>query len=227
MIEKVVVAVMCSGCVVGAASSLGGGGSSSSGPSKPMVMPNLFNLTRPAAEAALRRAGYERDVSLDTSMCGSVVDGTIIERGRVCYQHPAPGASTGSKLPITLRVQDEDPWGGELSGGRRWLLMPDLAGTQVDKAREALRERGVTVEVQLAFVEEAGCAPNIVCRTYPEKLTRTDTTSDKVFYVGRPPDAPEPKPDAAKLDAPKPDTAKPDGTSKPAQPKQPNPGDLF
>ncbi len=53
---------------------------------------------------------------------------------------------------------------------------------------------------------DPSCKPNIVCRSFPEGMTRTDTTSDKVFYVGRSPVGP---------------------TVPPATPPQPSMGDAF
>ncbi|HEU0035552.1 MAG TPA: PASTA domain-containing protein [Kofleriaceae bacterium] len=157
-----------------------------SGPGRSVTMPNLFGMTRAEAEATLARLGFQKPLSIDDhSLCGSVVDGKIVELGRVCYQSPAPGQSTSTTLTSSVRIQTENPYGGTLPGGRTWFLMPNLVGQPVDAARAKLRELGyVTKDVKIAYVDD--CGPNLVCRTGPEPLTRTDTTSDKVFWVGRP-----------------------------------------
>jgi beta-lactam-binding protein with PASTA domain len=187
------------------------------------MMPNLVLMSREEAIAALRREGFSRDVNFDTSLCGSTVDNTtVVELGRVCYQTPAAGhqASTGS--PVSLRVQSENPWRGELGSGRFWFLMPDFAGTSLDAARAKLRGLGfVAKEPKISYVEEAGCRPNIVCRTSPDRFSRTDTTSDKLLFVGQPPPGPvdpsaKPSTGAAVPSAPSSKPAEPPPTTKPA-----------
>ncbi|MCW5808166.1 MAG: PASTA domain-containing protein [Deltaproteobacteria bacterium] len=177
-------------------------------PRRIVAMPDLTLMTRADAEEALRRAGFTYPPEIDrSSICGSTLDDrdrTIVELGRVCYQHPVPGAETRTSLPVRIRVQTEDPRRGELGGGRSWFLMPDLSGLDVASARAQIRALGFTgKEVEVSYVDD--CAPDVVCRTYPEPKTRTDNTSDKVFYVGRPPKPPEPPPSA-----PPPPPARPD-----------------
>jgi len=85
----------------------------------------------------------------------------------------------------------------------------------------------------VAYVDERSCASNTVCRTYPEGLTRTDNTSDKLFYVGRPPELArpaDPKPPTLAADPKQPATKPATTTTDPKQPGQPKPpsvGDLF
>jgi beta-lactam-binding protein with PASTA domain len=194
-----------------------------------VTTPDVFGMTQAEAEAAFQRAGFERPVSIDNnSACGSVVDGKIIELGRVCSQAPAAGQSNSAGVPITLRIQTENPHRGELGNGRFWFLMPNLVGIHVDKARAKIKELGfVSREVQISYVDRAGCAPNIVCETYPVQLNRTDNTSDKRFYVGRSPDAPDGR---QSLDARKPpDSTQPPDAKKPLDAKKPpdKPADIF
>ncbi len=114
-----------------------------------------------------------------------------------------------------IRVQTENPYRGDLGGGRFWFLMPDFVGTSVDSARAKLKELGFTGrEVGISYVDRPDCAPSTVCETIPEGLTRTDNTSDKLFYVGRP------AADAQPAD-PRP-RANPT-PAKPTDPKQPKP----
>jgi beta-lactam-binding protein with PASTA domain len=185
-------------------------------------VPDVTFMTRAEAEAAISRAGFERPPSIDDhSLCGSVVDNRIVELGRVCYQHPPAGREQGARIPISIRVQTENPYGGELGGGRRWFLMPDLVGMHVDKARAKVKELGfVSKEVKLTDSEDPACKPNIVCKTYPERLSRTDTTSDKLFYVGRAPEPPKPPAQPTPPGQPAPPT-------QPTPPTKPSMGDAF
>jgi beta-lactam-binding protein with PASTA domain len=192
-------------------------------------MPNVVMMTREEALSALRQAGFSREVNFDTSACGSTIDNTtVVELGRVCYQAPAAGHETSTGSPVSLRVQNENPWRGELSSGRFWFLMPDFSGASLDVARAKLRALGFTAkEPLISYVEEAGCRPNVVCRTSPERFSRADNTSDKVLYVGQPPGgaAPpsSPKPTAA--------TAAPASTAKAVEPQPApppaKPADIF
>lgn len=208
------------GCQVSMSSTLGttlrgrGGG----GDDQSITMPDVFLMSQADAEAALQRAGFERSPKLDTrSICGSTVDKKIIELGHVCYQTPAAGLTASPRTAVTIRVQTENPYHGELGNGRFWFLMPDLVGTHVDKGRARLKELGFTTkEVNIAYVDRPGCAPNIICEMSPEGLTRADNTSDKLFYVGRPADPPK---------QPDPRTTKPADPKPPPQPKKPD--DIF
>jgi hypothetical protein len=233
------VAIMVSACTLTTSGSFGtrtsGSGpttttTASRGESRNLAMPNLILMTQAEAEAALRRAGFTSTVSLDTSICGSTLDDhkTIVERGRVCYQLPYPGRETTSRSLISLRIQNEDPRGGDLGNGRRWFLMPDLVGIELEAAKAKIRALGfASKDVKITYADD--CKPNIVCKTYPDAMKRTDTTSDKLFYIGRPPaDATPPKPGDPKPGDPKPGDPKP-GDPKPGDPKATPkpPGDIF
>jgi beta-lactam-binding protein with PASTA domain len=119
-------------------------------------------------------------------------------------------------------VQTENPYRGDLGSGRFWFLMPDLVGNQLDQARAKIRDLGFTSkEVEISYVDRPGCGPNVICETYPESLTRTDNTSDKRFYVGRPIDRVEPQRQTP---------ARPDPKQPPAKqppPTQKKPDDIF
>ncbi len=201
--------------------------SSSSGPSaatsENLTVPNVMFMTRAEAEATLARAGFRAPSIDDHSICGSVVEKQIVELGRVCHQHPPAGRQQGGRIPVSIRVQTENPYGGDLGGGRRWFLMPDLVGQHVDKARATLKQLGfVTKEVKLTDSDDPSCKPNIVCKSYPERMTRTDTASDKLFYVGKAPDLP--KPPASPLT---PGQPLPPATPTPTPTPKPSMGDAF
>jgi hypothetical protein len=200
--------------------STGGGGPSASGAA---VVPNVVLLPRGQAEAVLRSAGFTEPVNFDTSACGSTVDNkTVVELGQVCYQMPAAGREASPRLPVTLRVQHEDPWRGRSASGRAWFLMPDLAGMPLATARARLRALGFAKEPLISFVQEPGCRPNVVCRSSPDPLSRADTSSDKVLVVGQTPaPAQSPTPITAPTRAPT--------DSPPSSPPPPakGPADIF
>lgn len=98
-----------------------------------VTIPNVFKIREDEAIAALRRAGVQGDIGRDGSLCGSLVEGRIIERGEVCYQHPAPGRVQGARLPVTIRVQSEDPRHGNVGKVSEWRLMPKLVGMHTNK----------------------------------------------------------------------------------------------
>jgi beta-lactam-binding protein with PASTA domain len=203
----------------GSSGSSGRGGSSSS---RTIVIPDLFRMTKADAETALKRAGFEGTIDWDDQLCGSVVEGQIIETGQVCRQHPPAGREQPSRLPITILVQPEDPRHGRVGQFGEWHLMPNVVGMPLDKAKAAMRAAGFTEErTHIDARAEPGCQPNRVCRTYPEGLTRAGQSSDRYLIIGADPAAkppaetnppeqvtPETKPDS------KPD-AKPDSGSEP------------
>ncbi|MEJ7599425.1 MAG: hypothetical protein WKG01_16075 [Kofleriaceae bacterium] len=191
-----------------------------------VTIPTVFGMREAEAITELRRAGVQGEVGQDSSLCGSVVRGRIVEVGEVCDQHPAAGAVQGPRLVVTLRVQRENPWHGNAGKITEWHLMPMIVGMPVEQARGELRRVGFGRDdrVFLHWVDEPGCRPLTVCRTYPAPLERAGANSDKLVYAGRdatakPPD-PTPAPDPARLDAPKPDAPKPDG-SKPEPAPEP------
>jgi len=165
-----------------------GAASPSTGGSRSVTTPNVLFMSRYEAEAALRLAGFERGVSVDdSSLCGSTVERKVVELGHVCHQAPAGGQPGSSSIPVILRVQTQNPYRGDLGNGRFWFLLPDFKGVPVDAARAKVRALGYTTkEVQIAYVDRPGCAPSTVCETVPEGLSRADSTSDMLFYAGRP-----------------------------------------
>jgi beta-lactam-binding protein with PASTA domain len=204
----------------------GGGGGTANGESTTVTMPDLFQLTRAQADAAIHEAGITGELEIETNhgTCGSVVDHHVVELGHVCRQTPAAGNQTSSRLFVAIQLQDENPWHGELGGGRRWFLLPDLAGMTTDQARDKLHALGFTAgdHLRVSYVDEPGCKPNIVCRTYPEAMTRTDNTSDKLLFAGRPLDGP-----SARHDTPDVHAAHDGKASPPPAQKKSDLGDLF
>jgi beta-lactam-binding protein with PASTA domain len=186
-----------SGCVLppSGSSSVGatGGGTSTSsaGTAGQITVPNLFGLPKEEAIAALRRAGYRGTPTEDGSLCGSVVEGRVIELGQVCYQHPPAGRVQGARLPISIRVQRASPWRGNEGKVTEWRLMPTLIGMTVEQARARLKQVGFSREdlVRVTWIDEPGCRPLTVCRTQPARLERAGVNSEQVLFAGRDPDA--------------------------------------
>ncbi|HME90964.1 MAG TPA: PASTA domain-containing protein [Myxococcaceae bacterium] len=157
-------------------------------PQGEIEVPRLQWLTLEEAKSALRQAGFRGELSQDSSLCGSVIDGRIVELGQVCYQHPPPGRRQPPKLPISVRIQTEDPRHGRLGTIVEWHLMPEVVGIEVEEARRALEAAGFNEQdrVRLKYVTEAGCQPSRICRTYPGALERAGQNSDKILFVGTP-----------------------------------------
>lgn len=156
-----------------------------------ITVPDLFGMTRDEALAALQRAGFQGNVSDDSSLCGSIVEGRVVERGQVCHQHPPAGRVQGARLPLSIRVQTENPWAGHLGKPTEWRLMPKLAGMSLEQARARMQQVGFTRDdrISIVWVDEPGCRPLTVCRTYPEALQRAGINDGKAVFVGRDPDA--------------------------------------
>ena len=175
-----------------------------------ITVPNVFAMSRDRAVEALRRAGVQGSVSDDSSLCGSVTEGRVIEVGQVCYQHPPPGRVQGARLSVSLRVQTQNPWHGNQGRPNEWRLMPNVIGMSLEHARAVLQRVGFTREDRLSmvWVDEPGCTPLTVCRTYPPPMERAGLSSSKFIYAGRDPDA---KP---KVEKP----AEPDRASEPTPP---------
>lgn len=157
-----------------------------------ITVPDVFDLPRDQAIAALRGAGYEGEVGDAGGRCGSVVNGRVIEIGRVCAQQPSPGSVQAPRLPIALRVQDEDPRHGDVGRITEWYLMPPLVGMAVDAARVELLRIGFrdNDRVQVQWIDRPGCKPLTVCETYPAAMQRAGVNSDMVLSVARDPSAP-------------------------------------
>jgi hypothetical protein len=173
------------------AGGLAGNGGAGGASSRTIVLPDLIRMTKAQAITALAVAGFEGDIDWDDQLCGSVIDGVIIEKGQVCRQHPPAGREQPSRLPITLLIQPEDPRHGNVGKFGEWHLMPDVVGMPVDQARAAMRAAGFTDEhTHLDLREEPDCKPSRVCRTYPGALERAGQSSDRVLFVGADPGAP-------------------------------------
>jgi beta-lactam-binding protein with PASTA domain len=157
-----------------------------------ITVPDVFDLPKDQAISVLRGAGYQGEVSEASGRCGSVVNGRVIEIGHVCAQQPSPGSVQGARLPIALRVQDEDPWHGNVGKITEWYLMPRLVGMAVDGARAELLRIGFrdNDRVQVQWVDRPGCKPLTVCETYPEAMERAGVHSGMVLSVARDPSAP-------------------------------------
>lgn len=166
-----------------------------------ITVPNLFGLSRAQAIAALRSAGHGGDVTEDKNLCGSVVEGRVIELGYVCYQSPPAGRVQPARLPISIQVQIENPRHGNAGKVNEWRLLPNLVGVPLEQARARLKQAGFVRDdlVRVAWVDEPGCQPLTVCRTQPA-WGRASVNSDQVLIVARDPSAtpgaPTPAPDA-------------------------------
>ena len=231
-----IVTVLCAGCLPGVlisgqtttGSGSGGQGSGSNGSSGMITVPDVFGMPKERAVAELRRAGIQGSIVDDSSLCGSIVEGRIIEIGQVCYQHPVPGRVQGARLPISLRVQTENPWHGNIGEHTEWRLMPKLVGMGVEQARAEMQRVGFHRDdrIYVQWVDKPGCKPLTVCETHPSAMTRVGLASNKVISVGRdpnapPPATPPPTPDARDVrsiepaDPPDADTAAPEPTPEP------------
>lgn len=65
-----------------------------------VTMPDVFKLPRDQATAALRHAGVQGEIHEEASLCGTVVNGRIVETGEVCEQQPAAGRQQGARLSV-------------------------------------------------------------------------------------------------------------------------------
>lgn len=196
--------ILLAGCVV--STSLQRSLSSPASGDGKITVPDVFDLSKDQAIAALRAAGYQSEVGEAPGGCGSIVEHRVIEIGHVCAQQPSPGSVQGPRLPIALRVQDEDPWHGDVGRVTEWYLMPRIVGMPVDAARAELLRIGFRDHdrVQIQWVDRPGCKPLTVCETYPEGMERAGVHGGMVLSVARDPSA-APATGAA---------AKPDGGSR-------------
>ncbi len=166
--------------------------SSSSSSSGQVTIPEVRFMARADALAALKKAGVTGTIDEKQQLCGSVVDGRIVEKGQVCQQFPPAGRVQGGRLPVSIVVQPEDPRHGHIGELIEWHLMPDVTGMAPDRAMVALKAAGFTRMDRITEQRVNECAPNVVCRTYPEKLHRAGQNDGKIVYVGIDPNA-EPK----------------------------------
>ena len=111
-------------------------------PNGQVTMPDVFKLPRDQATAALRRAGVQGEIHEEASLCGTVVNGRIVETGEVCEQQPAAGRQQGARLSVTVRFQTEDPRHGDAGKPTEWRLMPNLVGLTFEQALVAMRRAG-------------------------------------------------------------------------------------
>jgi predicted RNA binding protein YcfA (HicA-like mRNA interferase family) len=207
---------------LGGSTSTSSGGGSGTSSSAQFTMPDLFRMKKDDAIKALQRAGFQGNITWDDQLCGSVVEGQIVERGEVCRQSPVAGREQPARLPVRLLVQPEDPRHGKVGQFMEWHLMPDVVGMHVDKALAAMKAAGFKSErTRVDRREEPGCKPNLVCRTYPNGMERSGQGSDRVLIVGADPAAQPPRtpptPPAGDRDVPP--TAKP--------PEEEKPGSFF
>lgn len=156
-----------------------------------VTIPDVFKLPRAQAIAALRKAGVQGDIDEDSNLCGSAVNGRIVETGEVCQQQPPAGRVQGARLVVTLTVQTEDPRHGDVGRVTEWRLMPDLTGKTFEQALATMRSAGFADDDQLqqTWADETSCKPNVVCRQYPEPNVRAGLHDGKVVYLGADRDA--------------------------------------
>lgn len=185
---------LCVVCVIPLAACVGSAkfssfSSSSSGASSSgsVTIPNVFKLPKDQAIAALKRAGVQGSISEDSGGCGSIVEGQIIELNEICYQHPPAGRSQGARLPVSIRVQTQDPRRGNIGTHNEWRLMPKLVGLTFEQAIDEMKRAGFveTDKVQHVWADETSCKPLVVCRQYPEHRERAGLHDGKVVYVGQ------------------------------------------
>jgi beta-lactam-binding protein with PASTA domain len=148
-------------------------------------MPDVFRMSKAKAISTLKLAGHSGDVAWDDQLCGSVVDGQIVEKGEVCRQTPAAGQELPASGPVSLLVQSEEPRHGKVGQFGEWHLMPDVIGLSLDEAVVAMRAAGFTDERNhIDERDDPGCKPRVVCRTYPEAFERAGQDSDRYITVG-------------------------------------------
>lgn len=190
------IATACTSATSFSTSSLGASSSSASSDTGDVTIPDVFKLEKDAAIAALRRAGVQADIREENSLCGSTVDGTLIELDEVCYQFPPAGRVQSARFVVTIRVQTEDPRHGNVGKNTEWRLMPDLVGKTYEQALAEMRRNGFLQDdlLQQTSADETSCKPRVVCRQYPAPMERVGITSRKVIYVGQDPNAPKDPP---------------------------------
>lgn len=187
-----------------------------------IAMPDLFRMSKAKAVSTLKLAGHTGDVSWDDQLCGSVIEGQIVEKGEVCRQTPAAGQELTAGAPVRLLVQPEDPRHGKIGQTGEWHLMPDVIGLPIAEAQVAMRQAGFTDErTHIDEREDAACKPRIVCKTYPEALERAGQTSDRYLTVGVDPTARAARPAPPEPEVESETKALPDEATPPPPPKPP------
>jgi hypothetical protein len=152
-----------------------------------VTIPNVFKMPKDQALEALHKAGIQGSISFGSGLCGSIVEGQIIEMNEVCAQHPPAGRTQGARLPIEITVQTEDPRHGNIGQMNEWRLMPKLVGLTFERAIAEMKRAGFddADRVQHVWADETTCNPNVVCRQYPEFRERAGLHDGKVLYVGQ------------------------------------------
>ena len=183
---------------------------------------NIIGNTKEAATAALRASGVQGSIDVvDNYVCH---DPSVAEL-RVCSTSPAVGATTSSRIPVTLYLRPKEAVS---------YVMPDVRGKTADEAKQILVKLGqppdrFEVEEMHGWLDE--CEPSRVCRQHPDPGTTAYATMSRWLEIApgqRParPTPPAPNPDRAAPDAPKPDAPKPDAP-KPPPPAAPPPTPIF
>lgn len=130
----------------------------SDGPGRATV-PHTAGLTREAAVAALKRAGFETKLTQ--------VNSERVASGLVVYSRPSGGTVATRASAVTLAV----------SGGPKLATVPVLVGSQRSVAVQQIRARGLVPEVSETT---SAAAPGEVVRQSPNagtKLPRGSTVS--------------------------------------------------
>jgi beta-lactam-binding protein with PASTA domain len=129
----------------------------------------------------LRSAGFTKIEEATSQLCGSVMEGRIVELGEVCQQSLAPGQRTRPHFPLRLTVQRQDPRKGRVGEALEWRLLPKLEGMTEDEALASLREAGFTdrQRIIIKYVTDSSCQPGRVCRMHPSGNSRVSINTHK------------------------------------------------
>jgi beta-lactam-binding protein with PASTA domain len=145
------------------------------------TVPDVRFMRVDQALDALRRAGFTRIEEATSQLCGSVLDGRIVELGVVCQQSLSPGTLHRPAAPVRLTVQRQDPRKGRVGTSLEWRLLPKLEGMTEAEALATLRESGFTdrERIIITYVADFNCQPGRVCRMYPSGNSRVSVTTYK------------------------------------------------
>ena len=178
----------------GSGNGAGGGssGPSASEPSRTVTVPDLYGMTMDQARAALRAAGITRepDESAQNNACDTDRRAHY-DQGTICYQHPAPGAQSGSRLPVSVRIQHDLPDHGNIGFAGEWRTMPDVVGKSVTDARGILSRASLPLDEHFELLE-GDCARDTICDGSPRPGDRKVLSRKGRLWVGKA--APEPPP---------------------------------
>lgn len=225
MSGAVLAAVVATSSLTGCAAGMSRLKSSVNGQPGTISMPDLFRMSKAKAISTLKLAGHTGSVSWDDQLCGSVIDGQIIEKGEVCKQSPAAGKPLPAAASVRLLVQPEDPRHGKVGQHGEWHLMPAVVGLPLDEAKKAMHAAGFTDErTHIDESDASECKPNIVCRTYPAALERAGQQSDRYLTVGVDPAARAARQPTPERTSP---TPPPSGETPPAPPPAEKPPESY